>query len=65
MPEVLLSGDHARIERWRAKQALGLTWQRRPDLLARLALSAHQQALLDEYIAELEAADGADIPPSV
>jgi len=65
VPEVLLSGDHARIERWRAKQALGLTWQRRPDLLARLALSAHQQALLDEYIAELEAADGADIPPSV
>ena len=31
VPEVLLSGDHAAIRRWRLKQALGRTWQRRPD----------------------------------
>lgn len=64
VPEVLLSGDHARIGRWREKQALGITWQRRPDLLERLTLTAHQQALLDEYIAELAAAAGADTPRS-
>ncbi|MEI5604510.1 tRNA (guanosine(37)-N1)-methyltransferase TrmD, partial [Streptomyces brasiliscabiei] len=33
VPEVLLSGDHARIRRWRAEQALALTRKRRPDLL--------------------------------
>ncbi|MES1927889.1 tRNA (guanine-N(1)-)-methyltransferase [Salinisphaera dokdonensis CL-ES53] len=64
VPDVLLSGDHARIERWREKQALGVTWQRRPDLLDRLTLSAHQQALLDEYIADLAADKGSKTPPS-
>ena len=49
VPEVLLSGDHARIERWRLKQALGRTWLRRPDLLARLVLSEEQQRLLAEF----------------
>ena len=38
VPAVLLSGDHARIARWRRVQALWLTWQRRPDLLARAGL---------------------------
>lgn len=52
VPAVLLSGDHARIARWRAKQALGATWLSRPDLLAALELSAAQQALLGEFIAE-------------
>ena len=52
VPEVLLSGDHARIERWREKQALGMTWRRRPDLLARCDLSVAQKALLEEYIAQ-------------
>jgi len=33
IPEVLLSGDHARIARWRAEEALRLTQERRPDLL--------------------------------
>ncbi|MES1945877.1 tRNA (guanine-N(1)-)-methyltransferase [Salinisphaera sp. C84B14] len=51
VPDVLLSGDHARIERWRAQQALGATWRRRPDLLARCELDAAQKALLDGYIA--------------
>lgn len=54
VPEVLLSGDHAAIERWRLKQALGRTWLRRPDLLARMALDETQQDLLREFIAEHE-----------
>jgi tRNA (guanine37-N1)-methyltransferase len=33
VPEILLSGDHARVDRWRREQALQRTWQRRPDLL--------------------------------
>jgi tRNA (guanine37-N1)-methyltransferase len=49
VPEVLLSGHHAAIERWRMKQALGRTWQRRPDLLARLELTEIQTRLLDEF----------------
>ena len=49
VPEVLLSGNHAEIRRWRLKQALGRTWERRPDLLEKLDLDAEQQALLDEY----------------
>jgi tRNA (guanine37-N1)-methyltransferase len=52
VPAVLLSGDHAAIRRWRLKQSLGRTWQRRPDLLARLQLDEERRALLDEYIAE-------------
>ncbi len=52
VPNVLLSGDHAAIEKWRLKQSLGRTWQRRPDLLAKLELSNEQQRLLDEYIQE-------------
>ncbi|RUL72915.1 tRNA (guanosine(37)-N1)-methyltransferase TrmD [Dyella choica] len=49
VPEVLLSGDHAAINRWRLKQALGRTWLRRPDLLAQRALDAQSRALLDEF----------------
>jgi len=52
VPAVLLSGNHAAIQRWRTKQALGLTWLRRPDLLATVNLSKEQRKLLDEYIAE-------------
>ena len=54
VPEVLLSGHHAEIERWRLKQALGRTWLRRPDLLARRALSAIEVTLLAEFRAEHE-----------
>ena len=53
VPEVLLSGDHQGIRRWRLKQSLGRTWQRRPDLLEALELSDEQQALLTDYIREL------------
>lgn len=49
VPEVLLGGNHADIERWRRQQALGRTWERRPDLLERLELDEEQQALLAEY----------------
>ena len=53
VPEVLLSGHHAEIARWRLKQALGRTWLRRPDLLAKRSLSAAEQQLLAEFRAEL------------
>ena len=49
VPDVLLSGNHAAIRRWRLKEALGRTWQRRPDVLARRVLSQDEQKLLDEY----------------
>jgi tRNA (guanine37-N1)-methyltransferase len=49
VPEVLLSGDHARIRRWRLKRSLGRTWLRRPDLLQARALTAEQKELLDEF----------------
>jgi tRNA (guanine37-N1)-methyltransferase len=49
VPEVLLSGDHAAIARWRLKQSLGRTWLRRPDLLSRCVLDKSSRALLDEF----------------
>lgn len=52
VPAVLLSGDHARIARWRYKQALGRSYQRRPDLVRKLKLDREQQRLLDEYLKE-------------
>ena len=52
VPEVLLSGDHKKIEQWRLKQSLGRTWQRRPDLLKDAKLTQAWQALLDEYLRE-------------
>lgn len=55
VPEVLLTGDHAAIERWRHKQALGRTWLKRPDLLARLELDEASRCLLNEFIDEYRA----------
>jgi tRNA (guanine37-N1)-methyltransferase len=49
VPDVLLSGDHAAIRRWRLKMALGRTWQRRPDLLERRKLSKEEAVLLSEF----------------
>ncbi|GAB4514341.1 MAG: tRNA (guanosine(37)-N1)-methyltransferase TrmD [Sulfuricaulis sp.] len=49
VPEVLLSGDHEKIRRWRLKRSLGRTWLRRPDLLERLTLSSEQKQLLEEF----------------
>ena len=59
VPAVLLSGDHERIRRWRLKQSLGRTWQRRPDLLQQLDLCEEERALLAEFIRELADDDGA------
>jgi len=50
VPEVLLSGDHQAIYRWRMKQALGRTWLRRPDLLNELHLDDDKKALLQEFL---------------
>ena len=48
VPPVLLSGNHRDIERWRRREALARTLERRPDLLAGLALDAEDAALLKE-----------------
>ena len=49
VPEVLLSGHHENIRRWRLQQALGRTWLRRPDLLAARRLSDDESKLLEEF----------------
>jgi tRNA (guanine37-N1)-methyltransferase len=49
VPEVLLSGDHEKIRRWRLKRSLGRTWLRRPDLLEQLPLNDEQKRLLEEF----------------
>ena len=50
VPEILLSGDHAKIKRWRLMQSLGRTYEKRPDQLESRSLSAQEQALLAEYL---------------
>jgi len=52
VPAVLLSGDHAKIARWRYKQALGRSFLRRPELIEKLHLSQEQPMLLDEFLNE-------------
>ena len=52
VPDVLLSGHHGDIARWRRKQALGQTWLRRPEILEKQELSDEDQLLLDEFIRE-------------
>ncbi|WP_107850849.1 tRNA (guanosine(37)-N1)-methyltransferase TrmD [Oceanimonas marisflavi] len=52
VPEVLLSGNHADIARWRMQQALGRTWSRRPELLNNLALTDEQEQLLAQFVRE-------------
>lgn len=49
VPEVLLSGDHEAIRKWRLKQSLGATWLKRPDLLEGLLLEAEQEELLEQF----------------
>jgi tRNA (guanine37-N1)-methyltransferase len=55
VPEVLHSGNHAAIARWRLKQSLGRTWLRRPDLLAHMTLDRRQTELLEEFKNEFSA----------
>lgn len=61
VPEVLMSGNHAEIAKWRRMQSLGRTWQRRPDLLDEAALSKADRKLLAAYRAALDA-QGAEQP---
>lgn len=55
VPDVLLSGNHAAIARWRRKQALGRTWDRRPDLIDEAKLPREDRQLLEEYRREQQA----------
>ena len=63
VPEVLLSGDHERIARWRYKQALGRSFLRRPDLVRKLGLDAEQQRILHEFLEERRADNEAIVAP--
>jgi len=54
VPDVLLSGNHAHIKRWRLKQSLGRTWLRRPDLIEAINFTEEQLELLTEYRRDLE-----------
>jgi tRNA (guanine37-N1)-methyltransferase len=56
VPEVLLSGNHAKIREWRLKQSLLLTRAKRPDLLAARSLTKEEARLLQEIISEQEQA---------
>ncbi|HAU4906123.1 TPA: tRNA (guanosine(37)-N1)-methyltransferase TrmD [Aeromonas hydrophila] len=53
VPEALTSGNHEVIRRWRLKQSLGRTWQRRPELINNLALTDEQESLLAEYVRQV------------
>ena len=57
VPDVLLSGDHQRIARWRTKEALRRTLERRPDLLENYALSSEERHLLREIKEEMNCQD--------
>lgn len=48
VPEILISGNHEKVARWRKKEALRRTWQRRPDLLDRIQLTNKEKKLLQE-----------------
>jgi tRNA (guanine37-N1)-methyltransferase len=48
VPDVLLSGHHENIRRWRLKQSLERTWARRPDLIAARGLNDEERRLLEE-----------------
>ncbi len=54
VPEILLSGNHVEIARWRLKQSLGKTWKKRPDLLQSKKLTIEQQKLLEEFRTEFD-----------
>jgi tRNA (guanine37-N1)-methyltransferase len=61
VPPVLLSGDHAAIARWRMKQSLARTCERRPDLIAALELTKLQRELLNEVLAERAQTGASDV----
>ena len=57
VPEVLMSGNHEKIRRWRLQQALARTYERRPDLLQSRLLNREEQKLLDEYLEQKQLKD--------
>ena len=58
VPEVLVSGDHERVRRWRLREALRRTASRRPDLLAGRSLTAEERELLNEIGSDREESSG-------
>lgn len=54
VPEVLLSGNHDAIRRWRLKQSLGRTYERRPELLRDRVMKPEEETMLAEYLREQE-----------
>jgi tRNA (guanine37-N1)-methyltransferase len=58
VPPTLLSGDHAAVARWRRKQAVGRTWQRRPDMLAVRSLTDEEAKMLEEFKQEFKREQG-------
>jgi tRNA (guanine37-N1)-methyltransferase len=55
VPEVLMSGDHGEIARWRKMQSLGRTYEKRPDLVTDKMLTDEEKQLLDEYLSKNDA----------
>lgn len=53
-PPILLSGHHKNIQEWKKKQSLGITWLKRPDLLAKIALTEKEQDYLTAFITEYD-----------
>jgi tRNA (guanine37-N1)-methyltransferase len=60
VPQVLLSGDHEDIRRWRLQQAVGRTWLRRPDLIVKEELTAEAARFLNEFLAGRRSGEPAD-----
>ncbi len=65
VPQVLLSGHHARIARWRREQALRATLERRPELIARARAAGALSADDERWLAHVEAPDADDVPPRI
>ena len=64
VPEVLLSGDHAKIARWRREQSIALTYERRPDLLADAPLDKKDKIFLESLKREAKARKTTQTPAS-
>ncbi len=65
VPEILLSGDHAAIERWRRREALRRTMARRPDLLSAFPLTQAERSLFDDDSGQIATHALVDVDPDV
>jgi tRNA (guanine37-N1)-methyltransferase len=65
VPAILVSGDHGAVRRWRLRESLRRTFERRPDLLAGRAVTTEEQRLLDEIVPDRTGDDGGDPPGRV